>query len=92
MIKKNFATVEKLRNAIIEQHKRQPNVIVLTNTRGAEALEAIAKEKRQSVSVMENVKKRVKVLAITYDGKLHYFTDSKERILFLLQEEKRTTS
>lgn len=91
MIKKNFATVEKLRDAIIEQHKEEPNVIALTNIRGSEALEEIAKEKHKSVAVMERVKKRIKILAIAYDGQLHYFTDSKERILFLLQE-KSTTS
>lgn len=84
MIKKNFATVEKLRNAIIEQHKEEPNVIVLTNTRGAEALEEINKENCQSLVVMEEYKRRVKVLAIDYDGQLHYFSDSKERCLFML--------
>lgn len=85
MVKRNFITVEKLRDAIVEQHKEQPNVVVLTNSRAAEALEAIAKEKRQTVAVMENTKReRVKVLAIAYDGQIHYFADSKKRILFML--------
>ncbi len=84
MVKKNFATVEKLREAIIEQHKKESNVVMLMNNNAAMALEELNKESHRSIAIMQQCKRRVKVLAIEYDGKLHYFCDSKERFLFML--------
>ena len=33
--------------------------------------------------------RRMILLAIEYDGELHYFNDSKKKIIFLLQEQNR---
>lgn len=85
MIKKNFTTVEKLRNAIVEQHKKEPNVVILINNNVV-----IELERTTRVLTKENGR-RVRLLAIEYEGELLYFNDSKKKILFLLQE-KRTTS
>lgn len=85
MKKENFATPEKLREAIVKQHKEEPNIIVLINSSAAIALQRIARV------VVKEKGRRIILLAIEYDGELHYFNDSKKKILFLLQE-KSTTS
>ena len=84
MVKRNFATVEKLREAIIEQHKKEPNVVMLINDNAIMALKELNKKSLRSIAIMKQCKRRVKILAIEYDGKLHYFCDSKERFLFML--------
>ena len=84
MVKKNFATVEKLREAIIEQHKKEPNVVMLLNNNAVIALEKLNKESHRSIAIMQQCKRRMKIVAIEYDAQLHYFSDGKERFLFML--------
>ena len=43
MKKENFATPEKLREAIVKQHKEDPNTIVLMNSNATIALQRIAR-------------------------------------------------
>lgn len=83
MKKENFATPEKLREAIVKQHKEEPNTIVLMNSNAAIALQRIARV------LIKQKGRRIILLAIEYDGELHYFNDSKKKILFLLQEQKK---
>lgn len=94
MKKRNFATVEELRKAIIRLHKEQPDAIVLIKHSDAVELEKIAQKERQTVAVLDPNEKRdrLKVLAIVYeDGQIHYFENKgkkKKRFLFLIQPQK----
>ncbi len=94
MKKKNFIAVDKLRNEIVAIHKEQPNAIVQINHRAATALDAIAQKERQTVAVLDaqESKRRVKVLSITYDGKVHDFEEggkNKKRYIFILQQKEK---
>lgn len=86
--KQNFATVEKLREAIITLHKQQPNAVVLVNPNVVDEFDKIAQEERQTVLMVMKKGRRQKVEAIAYEGELHYFeeSDSKKRFLFYLQQ------
>lgn len=94
MNKKNFTIVDKLRDEIAAIHKQDPNAIVQINHSAAIALDALAKKERQTVAVLDvqECKRKVKVLSIAYDGKVHDFEEEgkkqKRYILILQQKEK----
>lgn len=89
-MKKNFSTVDGLRNAIINVHKEQPNAVVLIKDSDVIALDELAKRECQTVVVVEKAARRERVLAVEYDGELHYFekSNSKKRFLFHLQQQQ----
>lgn len=94
MKKKNFMSVDKLRDEIVTIHKEEPNALVQINHSAAIALDAMAKKERQTVAVLDvqESKRRVKVLSIAYDGKVHEFEEdgkNKKRYIFILQQEEK---
>lgn len=94
MKKKNFMSVDKLRDEIVTIHKEEPNALVQINHNAAIALDAMAKKERQTVAVLDvqESKRRVKVLSIAYDGKVHEFEEdgkNKKRYIFILQQEEK---
>ena len=92
-MKKNFITEDKLRDEIVAIHKKQPDAIVQINHSAAIALDALAKKERQTVAVLDaqENKRRVKVLSVAYDGKVHDFKDGskKKRYIFILQTKEK---
>lgn len=94
MKKKNFISVDKLRDEIVAIHKERPNALVQVNHSAAVALDAMAKKEWQTVAVLDvqESKRRVKVLSIAYDGKVHEFEEggkNKKRYIFILQQEEK---
>lgn len=81
--KKNFKTIEELRREIIALHMKKPNAIVSVSRRAANTLNVIAQKEHQKQVILD--KKGRKVLAVIYDGEVHYFGNSKERFHFILQ-------
>lgn len=94
MKKKNFTAVDKLLNEIVAIHKQQPNAIVQINHSAAIALDELAKKERKTVAVLDvqECKRRVKVLSIAYDGKVHDFEEggkNQKRYIFNLQQKEK---